>query len=55
MGITPAMGLSLLRHLWGGQGSHNRVPITGVVVIAGPSMFGWLAWYGAVEPLPRSP
>lgn len=89
-GVLPALGLSLMctslaRHLWGGQGSAIRVPITGFVIYVpvllmaavpalaaalswktlaitvGPAfafgvigtMFGWLAWYGAVEPLPK--
>ncbi|MCA9568717.1 MAG: hypothetical protein KC656_12785 [Myxococcales bacterium] len=89
-GILPGVGLSLLatnfaRHLWGGQGSHIRVPLTGMFVFLpflgmaavpalvvaagwktlaitmGPAviagvigiLFGWLAWFGAVEPLPK--
>jgi hypothetical protein len=90
IGLLPGVGLSLLatslaRHLWGGEGTSIRVPITGFLVyvplnlLAGvPALLGgapptelalslgsafiggafgvllgWLAWYGAVEPLPE--
>ncbi len=90
VGLLPGIGLSLLstslsRHLWGGEGTLVRVPITGFLiftplnVLAGvPALLGgaaiaplglalgsafvggafgvllgWLAWYGAVEPLPE--
>ena len=90
VGVLPSLGLSLLctnfaRHVWGGRGSHVRVPLTGLAVYlpflgmaAVPAMllspgwqtlaaligggvvagvlgilFGWLAWVGAVEPLPK--
>jgi uncharacterized ubiquitin-like protein YukD len=90
-GLFPGLGLALLatsfaRHLWGGEGSSIKVPLTGFVIYASllviaavpavaiahasiPSlaialaaaflggmfgiMLGWLAWYGAVEPLPK--
>lgn len=89
-GLLPGVGLSLLctslaRHLWGGEGSAIRVPLTGLVffvpfllmasvpalavaaswqtlaITMGPAfiagviglLVGWLAWYGAVEPLPK--
>lgn len=89
-GLLPGVGLALLvttlaRHLWGGEGSEIRVPLTAMALYlalfalvgigvwaAGPLeipvlamglgsglvggvfgvMLGWLAWYGAVEPLP---
>ena len=81
--------VTLARHLWGGVGSHLRIPFTGLmiyVLVAGLALvptlvfspldpkqkgfiaffalvggvtgvlIGWLAWYGAVEPLPaRAP
>jgi hypothetical protein len=90
-GLLPALGLALLatsfsRHLWGGQGSAIRIPVTALLVYSSllvlavvpvaifaeasplslalaiaPAiigglfgvMLGWLAWYGAVEPLPK--
>jgi len=90
-GLFPGLGLSLIctslaRHMWGGQGSSVKIPVTGLAmfvplwmltpiptvvlmstpwrdlaiamgpaVIAGSIgvMLGWLAWYGAVEPLPK--
>lgn len=90
VGLLPGVGLGLLvttlsRHLWGGEGSEIRVPLTAMVLdlclfalvglavwgfgeravtplvvalgagfVGGVCgvMLGWLAWYGAVEPLP---
>lgn len=90
VGLLSGVGLSLLvttlaRHLWGGEGSEIRVPLTAMALYlclfalvglgvwaTGPReltalamalgsglvggvfgvMLGWLAWYGAVEPLP---
>lgn len=91
VGLVPGAGLGLVvttlsRHLWGGEGSALRIPLTALVIelcllvlvglgvwLLGPAdvpalavafgsgfiggifgvMLGWLAWYGAVEPLPE--
>ena len=90
VGVLPSMGLALLatsfaRHAWGGEGTHVRIPITGLLlygilallaaipalvvgvnitdllITMAPALIlglfgvttGWLAWYGAVEPLPK--